>query len=103
MSREQTSGPQAARWPFPVPANTAALTTAPVLAGHPILLVSHDAEDGCWQFLCGTTTDPAAGRVVGIGQLIDGDPSLRQLADLPRGWRAWRRGPGMPWQRRAEN
>ena len=30
-----------------------------MLEGAPILLVTHDADDGSWQFLCGTTEDPA--------------------------------------------
>jgi hypothetical protein len=43
-------------WPFEDPANTAAITTRLVLDdGAPILLVTHDLEDGGWQFLSGTT------------------------------------------------
>jgi hypothetical protein len=87
-------------WPFADPPNTATITTRQVLeASAPILRVAHDADDGSWQFLCGTTNDPADGRVVGLGRMCARDPTLRELADLPEGWCAWRAGPGAPWQR----
>ncbi|MGH7517091.1 MAG: hypothetical protein ACREOC_06435 [Gemmatimonadales bacterium] len=87
-------------WPFADPPNTAAITTRPVLEqSAPILRVVHDADDGTWQFLCGTTGDPAEARVVGLGRMGTRDASLRELADLPEGWHAWRAGVGAPWQR----
>jgi len=50
------------RWPFPDSAETAVLTTRQVLEqGLPVLLVTHDRDDGAWQFLCGTTDDPKDG------------------------------------------
>jgi hypothetical protein len=87
-------------WPFADRPNTASITTRQVLeAGAPILRVAHDADDGSWQFLCGTTSDPADARVVGLGRMYARDPSLRAIADLPEGWCAWRKAPGLPWQR----
>ncbi|HEX3197180.1 MAG TPA: hypothetical protein VHR39_06435 [Propionibacteriaceae bacterium] len=86
-------------WPFADAPNTASITTCQVLDGAPILLVTHDADDGSWQFLCGTTDDPADGRVVGLGQMCKRDATLTELADLPEGWRASRAAPGLPWQR----
>jgi hypothetical protein len=86
-------------WLFADPPNVATLTTRKVLEGYPILLVTHDLDDGAWQFLCGTTNDDADGRVVGLGTIVDQDPSVIELADLPRGWRAWRRSPEDSWQR----
>ena len=86
-------------WPFEDPPNTAAITTRQVLEGAPILLVTHDADDGGWQFLCGTSDDPADGRVVGLGRMLTRDPSLGELADLPEGWRAWRASAGQHWER----
>jgi hypothetical protein len=88
------------KWPFEDPRNTAAITTRQVLeTGAAVLRVTHDADDGSWQFLCGTTDDPADGRIIGLGRMCDRDPSLRELADLPEGWRAWRERPGAAWQR----
>ncbi len=87
-------------WPFADPRNTAAITTRQVVEqGAPILLVTHDADDGAWQVLCGTTTDTDDARVVGLGRLYDRDSSIGARADLPLGWRAWRASPAEPWQR----
>lgn len=63
------------------------------------VISTHDALDGCWQVLCGTTDDPADGRVVGLDCAYDLDPSIGELADLPLGWWAWRASPDAPWQR----
>ena len=89
-------------WPFEDAPNTASITTVHVLnQTHPILLVTHDADDGTWQFLCATTNDPKDGRIVGLDCALGLDPSLAELADLPLGWRAWRDAPGQPWRRQA--
>jgi hypothetical protein len=87
-------------WPFEDPPNTAAITTRAVLEnGAPILLVTHDLEDGGWQFLDGRTGSPEEARVVGLGRICMRDASLLALADLPEGWRAWRANTTAPWQR----
>jgi hypothetical protein len=86
-------------WPFEDPPNTASITTRQVLEGAPVLRVTHDADDGGWQFLCGTTNDTADGRVVGLGRMCDRDGSLLEVADLPEGWHAWRERVGAPWRR----
>jgi hypothetical protein len=89
-----------ADWPFDDPSDVATITTTKVLdEGHPILLVTHDDDDGAWQFLCGTTNDPEDGRVVGLGCMYERDPSIGELADLPLGWRAWRESPVASWRR----
>jgi hypothetical protein len=46
-----------------------------------------------------TTNDPKDGRVVGLDCMYDIDPSIGELADLPLGWRAWRKDIQSPWQR----
>ena len=86
-------------WPFESAPNTASITTRQVLAGVPVLRVSHDADDGGWQFLCGTTNDPDDARVVGLGSMYARDITLGEIADLPEGWVAWRAGRGLPWRR----
>ena len=87
-------------WPFEDAPNTATITTVRVLDGStPVCLVTHDADDGGWQFLCGTTDDPDDARIVALRSVVGLDPSLSQLADLPLGWRAWRRGANDPWHR----
>ncbi len=90
-------------WPFDDPPNTAAITTRSVLDdGAPILLVTHDLEDGGWQFLDGAAASSSEARVVGLGRMCARDASLLELADLPEGWRAWRPNAGAPWQRGQE-
>ncbi|MCX7058120.1 MAG: hypothetical protein WCH32_11370 [Pseudomonadota bacterium] len=90
----------AATWPFKEPEFSDALTTVPVLEGEaPILLVSHDADDGMWQVLCGTTNEPEDGRLTCLGCLLELDPTLAEIADLPRGWEAYREAVGAPWAR----
>ncbi|MDC0742157.1 hypothetical protein [Polyangium mundeleinium] len=79
--------------------NLGVITTSAVLAGAPILLVSHDADDGGWQFLCGTTSDPADGRVVHVREILTTDPTVVEVADLPLGWVAFRGAIGAEWTR----
>jgi hypothetical protein len=87
-------------WSFPVPVDAEVITTRFVLDdGRPILRVSHDDDDGTWQLLCGTTTRGADGRVGCLGCLAAKDPTLGELADLPRGWVAHREAAGAPWTR----
>jgi hypothetical protein len=37
--------------------------------------------------LCGTTDDEGDARVISMRNALNRDPSLRELADLPPGWR----------------
>jgi hypothetical protein len=64
----------------------------------PVLLVAHD-EDGDWQFVCGEVHEGSIPRVVGIDHIIEHDPSLEALRDLPVGWEAERQSIGAPWIR----
>jgi len=89
-------------WPFDQGPNVAAITTDNVLERRAaILVVVHYDDDDSWAFLCGLTNDVAAGRVIGMGEALRLDPTLREIADLPPGWKAWRRAVGDAWQRAA--
>jgi len=86
-------------WPFLDPENSLAISTVQVFRqGLPILQVSHD-YDGDWQVLCSTTSDVKDGIVVCLGCAYERDKTIAELADLPRGWTAWRDYVGGPWQR----
>jgi hypothetical protein len=92
--------PREVAWPFHQPRNTAVVCCEHVLEqGAPIRVVTHDADDGGWQFLCRSEHSVTDGRVVGLGEIVGLDSSLLQLADLPEGWTAiraeigWRREP----------
>jgi hypothetical protein len=58
-------------------------------------------QDGDWQFLCGRTdhSDPNEPYHVSVGVLLDVDPSLNMIADLPGEWEAERQEPGSEWIR----
>lgn len=89
-------------WPFEDPPNTASLTTRDILEGSAAVLhVTHDADDGGWQFLPGSTVTPDDARVVGLGRMCSLDATLLEIADLPEGWHAAREHPGAAWQRRS--
>jgi hypothetical protein len=90
----------ASQWPFHDGRNRAVFTTKPVIHDKlPILLVCHDA-DGDWQFLCGTTNDPADGAIVCLHEVLKRDQTLASLGDLPEGWQASRKDTGDPWTRK---
>jgi len=88
-----------ADWPFEDAPNVAVITTQDVLDGEWIAYVSIDEEDGGWQFHSEGQSDEEDARVVSLRRIFTLDPSISQLADLPLGWRAWRRSPDAPWQR----
>ena len=88
-------------WPFADPKNVAVFTTTQVLRqGQPVLHVSHDDEDGAWQFHTGaaqvSTTDVM---IVALEEMVEHDPTVCELADLPCGWFAERDRIGSPWRR----
>jgi hypothetical protein len=70
--------------------------------GKPILEVSHDEDDGGWQFLCGSPDlEEDDARVVSLQSIVQRDATIAELADLPLGHvarrkkvdGAWTRGP----------
>lgn len=64
----------------------------------PILLISHDADDGLWQ-LIGASDAAPDGKVGHLSHAIDEDHSLLHVLDLKPGESAWRRHPAEPWAR----
>jgi hypothetical protein len=87
-------------WPFADPPSVATITVRQIVDdGRPILLVTHDADDGTWQFLTDGPVSMTDALVIGLANMLKRDPSLAQLADLPLGWRAWRESPDEAWER----
>ncbi|HTJ29428.1 MAG TPA: hypothetical protein VL346_02960, partial [Acidobacteriaceae bacterium] len=64
-----------------------------------VTYVSHDADDGAWQFLGDKMDDGGGPVLVCLHHPIDSDSSLKELADLPIGWCAHRTALGEPWIR----
>lgn len=86
-------------WPFADPPNQTSYSTRGVMeCGEPILLVAHEEDDGSWQFV-GAAWEAEDLVVVCLSHAVDLDRSLRDLADLPRGWVAEREAIGAPWRR----
>lgn len=88
-------------WKFLVGPHSNAFLSKTVNDGdEPVTYVSHDADDGAWQFLGDSMSDGGGPVVVCLHHPIDKDPTLTELADLPLGWCAEREGVGSPWIRR---
>ena len=71
--------------------NTMVITTKDIISGiKPVLFVSHDYEDGMWEFLDGEDIDENKACIVSLAEILKIDSSLRVLYDLPLGWIAYR-------------
>jgi hypothetical protein len=90
-------------WPFDQAPNVVAITTVRVIEdGLPILRVTHYDDDDSWAFVCGTTNDTTDGRVITMKTALKIGPSLREIADLPPGYTAFRNAVGSEWIRRKD-
>jgi len=64
----------------------------------PILYVSHDEDDGMWQFLCGSGKHEEHHAKLGaLIELSNIDPTINQLYELPVGFCAIRETVEKPW------
>jgi hypothetical protein len=87
-------------WQFNDPPNVAVFTNRNIVAKKDwIQHVSHDEDDGAWQFhpFAGTMEDEAS--VVSLKTILEIDPSISSLSDLPLGWCASRRAMNAEWKR----
>lgn len=62
-----------------------------------ILYVSHDGEDGMWQFLCGKSHTPDQGRIVSLSEIITLDKSVKKILFMPCGYFAERSNKKAKW------
>ena len=65
----------------------------------PIRYVSHDKEDGAWQFLTGEPVEEKDLMIVSLEEITNHDPTLNDLYDLPMGSYAERKFIGDNWKR----
>ena len=89
-------------WKFENPVNVAVFTSSRILSGDDwVYYVSHDEEDGAWQFhpYSGFTPEYEA-KVIGLKEMADLEPRIIELADLPLGWCAWRDERDGEWKRK---
>jgi hypothetical protein len=68
----------------------------------PIVYVSHDSEDGMWQFHDGSDVEMDDAMVVSLKSMVDLDSTIAELHDLPLGWIAWRNAKDGAWQRQPD-
>jgi Domain of unknown function (DUF4262) len=88
-------------WKFPDPPHTGVFLSERVRNGtEPVTYVSHDVEDGAWQFLGPSMSDGGGPVLSCFHHPVDRDPSLADLGDLPLGWCAERTAVGQPWLRK---
>lgn len=52
---------------------------------NPITFISHDEEDGMWQFLCSEDHILEDVRLISLAEAFQIDESISQVADLPCG------------------
>ena len=89
-----------ADWPFENPPNVAVITSQSITSGDGwIAFVSHDEDDGGWQFHPSEPIQVDDAAVVSLRSVLAKDSSIAELADLPLGWQAWRDGPDAQWER----
>ena len=87
-------------WPFSDPPDAEAITLDRILDGSAsILLVTRDLDDGTWQFLDGGHVFEGDAALVLLGEMLQFDPSIAAIADLPLGWHAWRDSAEGEWNR----
>lgn len=87
-------------WPFSDPENVAVIADKRIVSRQDwIAYVSHDRDDGMWQFHT-NRSEPLSendASVVSLKNIADLDPSVLDLAKLPIGWHAWRDSIDSEW------
>lgn len=92
--------PEMENWQFDEPENVAVITLRQIVDGsEPILHVTHDSDDGGWQFLGWENAREEDVKIVALRTIVRLDSTVQELADLPLGWHAWRKTADQPWQR----
>lgn len=89
----------AGEWPFEDEPRLAVVTTTHVIRdGEPILRVSHDADDGSWQFHYGGPVSSKEAMIVALEEILEIDPTVASLANLALGYCATRKDRSSAWR-----
>lgn len=98
-SQAPSAKPVTSRYQFEQSENTACFSCRHVIKGSaPILYVTHDADDGGWQFLCGGDHTEEDAMIVCMGEVVKIDPSVNELHAIPEGTGATRETRGGAWK-----
>jgi len=61
--------------------------------------VTHDEDNGMWQFLCGDNSHSEEdARIISLEEAVSIDPSINELHDMPPGIGAERSSRAAEWQ-----
>ena len=91
-------------WPFEDDRRVAVFTTSHVVhAGKPIVYVSHDADDGAWQFHSDDTVSQKDAMLLALEEIVEIDPTIASLASLPLGCCATRKDQSSAWRVRRKD
>lgn len=87
-------------WKFPDKPHTKVFISKAIQEGKEwINYVTHDLSDGAWQILGDSGIESGGPELACLHKMAERDPTLVELADLPKGWCAERAAPGEPWER----
>ena len=89
-------------WMFDQAPGVACITCRSVIAGSPVLVVTHYEDDHSWAFLDGQVSDLGEALVVAMSTVLDRHPGLEEIAGLPPGWTAIRAAADQPWTRQRD-
>ncbi len=79
--------------------NIACIVCYHVLAGkNPITFISHDEEDGMWQFLCSEDHTGEDACLISLAEAFKLDASIGQVADIPCGYAVERKDGLAGWK-----
>ncbi|WP_455853282.1 hypothetical protein [Pantoea endophytica] len=93
-------------WPFnDLPTSVAIVDKLIITDGNWISYVSHDSDDGVWQFHSYRSEPLNAddAMLLGLEEVYKIDSSIGLLADLPLGWCAWRAAENSLWMKSPQN
>ncbi len=86
------------RWPFSDDKTLPVISLKRILLGESdVRLVIHD-EEGGWQFLDGNDVTEDDAGMIELGEVVEHDPTLVEVAALPLGFFAIRESVDSPWQ-----
>jgi hypothetical protein len=100
MSFFRKSNEQKSDFKFRESENTACFVCGHVMdKSRPILLASHEKEDGCWQFLCGFNNHNDADiKIISLKQAVEIDSSINELFEMSLGLAADRKSVNHKWE-----
>ena len=87
-------------FPFNEQENVAVFTCCHIIReDSDIYYVSHDEDDGAWQFLCNLESHQNSdANIVSLKQIFELDNSIGELANMPLGSYATRVDKNSPWK-----